>query len=97
MSPPAGLDAVIHAPVRLAVMSSLSQGDEIEFTALRERTSTSDGNLATHLQRLEKAGYIKVRKRFVKRRPQTLYQMTDAGRIAFLNYLDALDALLPRR
>lgn len=91
------LDAVIHAPVRLTIMSGLVHGDEVEFTVLRERTGTSDGNLATHLQKLEKAGYLKVRKRFVRRKPQTLYQMTDSGRIAFLAYVDALQALLPER
>ena len=88
---------MIHAPVRLAIMSGLVHGDEVEFTVLRERTGASDGNLATHLLRLEKAGYVKSRKRFVQRRPQTLYHMTDPGRVAFLAYLDALQSLLPER
>ncbi len=98
MSPsPAGLDAIIHAPVRLAIMSTLARGDEVEFTALREAVDTSDGNLSTHASKLEKAGYIKVRKRFVKKRPQTLFRITPKGQEAFLHYLDALQALLPPR
>ena len=98
MSPsPAGLDTTIHAPVRLAIMSTLARGDELEFTALRDAVETSDGNLSTHAAKLEKAGYIKVRKRFVKKRPQTLYRITARGQTAFLKYLDALQALLPPR
>ena len=98
MSPsPAGLDTIIHAPVRLAIMSALARGDELEFTALRDTVETSDGNLSTHAAKLEKAGYIKLRKRFVNKRPQTLYRITPAGQDAFLRYLDALQALLPPR
>ena len=77
-------------------MSALLPIEEIEFTALRDRVGATDGNLATHVAKLEKAGYVAVRKRFVKRRPQTLYRLTDRGRDAFAAYLEALEALLPR-
>jgi DNA-binding transcriptional ArsR family regulator len=98
MSPsPTGLDTIIHAPVRLAIMSALVRGDELEFTALRDAVSTSDGNLSTHAAKLEKAGYIKIRKRFAKKRPQTLYRITATGQAAFLKYLDTLQSLLPSR
>lgn len=94
-SPVAGLDAIIHAPVRLAIMSRLVRGDEVEFTALKEAVDTTDGNLSTHAAKLEKAGYIKVRKRFVAKRPQTLFRITSKGQSAFLDYLSALQKLLP--
>lgn len=92
---PPNLDPSIHAPVRLAVMSLLLAHEEAEFTYLREMTGATDGNLAAHLGRLEKTGYIKVRKRFFKRKPQTLYGMTEKGRKAFELYLTQLEALLP--
>ncbi len=76
-------------------MSLLLAHEEVEFTYLREKTGATDGNLAAHLGRLERDGYIKVRKRFFKRRPQTLYSMTEKGRRAFKAYLDRLEALLP--
>ena len=96
-SPTAGLDTIIHAPVRLAIMSALARGDEIEFTTLREVVGATDGNLATHAAKLEKAGYIKIRKRFVSKRPQTRFTITPSGQRAFLAYLDALQSLLPPR
>ena len=56
-----------------------------------------DGNLATHVAKLEKAGYVAVHKRFVGRKPRTTYTMTARGRAAFDAYLRALEALLPPR
>ncbi len=88
------LDPLVHAPVRLAIMSSLVPVEALEFTTLRDQIGTSDGNLATHLGKLEKAGYISVRKRFVGRKPNTLYSLTTAGRAAFDRHLAALEALL---
>lgn len=94
---PPTLDPYIHAPVRLAVMSILLVQEEVEFTYLREATGATDGNLAAHLGRLEKEGYVAFRKRFYRRRPQTLYRMTAKGRRAFEVYLTRLEALLPEK
>lgn len=91
------LDPLVHAPVRLAILSALVPVESIEFTALREQTGATDGNLATHLAKLEKAGYVAVHKRFVGRKPRTTYTMTERGRAAFDAYLRALEALLPPR
>ncbi|MGH8129033.1 MAG: transcriptional regulator, partial [Gammaproteobacteria bacterium] len=52
------LDAVIHSRIRLAVMATLASVENAEFTFLREQTGTTDGNLSTHLRKLEDAGYI---------------------------------------
>ena len=97
MSPRPDLDPLVHAPVRLAIMSSLVPVEEIEFTTLRDQIGATDGNLATHIGKLEKAGYVKVRKRFVRRKPRTLYRLTSKGRAAFDAYLAALERLLPPR
>ncbi len=91
------LDPLIHAPVRLEIISVLAVNEQVEFTFLRSLTQTTDGNLASHLRRLEDAGYVEVEKRFVGRRPQSLYRLTKAGRDAFERYVDALEALLPPR
>lgn len=92
---PVTLDPTIHAPVRLAVMTALSGVERADFVYLREITKATDGNLATHLKRLEDAGYLKVIKSFRDRRPHTEYQMTTRGRGAFSTYLEQLRALLP--
>lgn len=43
----------------------------------------SDGNLYTHLRVMENAGYIKVEKKFIGRKPQTLYELTNKGKKAY--------------
>jgi len=88
------LDPLVHAPVRLAIMSSLMPVEALEFTTLRDQIGTSDGNMSTHLAKLEKAGYITVRKRFVRRKPNSLYSLTELGRAAFDRHLAALEKLL---
>ena len=49
-----------------------------------------------HVRKLEDAGYIAVQKRFVARRPQTLYALTEKGRRALLDYVAHLENLLPK-
>jgi DNA-binding transcriptional ArsR family regulator len=88
------LDPVVHGKMRLAVLSLLSGVDEAEFTWLRERTGSTDGNLGAHLLKLEEAGYVAVEKKFVARKPMTLYRMTERGREALTGYVEALKQLL---
>ena len=88
------LNPVIHGKLRLAVLSLLSSAEEAEFTWLRAKTGSTDGNLGAQLAKLEEAGYVTVTKRFVQRKPQTLYRMTEAGRAALTEYVQALKTLL---
>lgn len=88
------LNPVIHGKLRLALLSLLSGVDEAEFTWLRSRTGSTDGNLGAQLMKLEEAGYVTVEKRFVQRKPQTLYRMTEVGRTALTEYVQALKQLL---
>ncbi len=85
---------MIHGKLRLALLSLLAGVEEAEFTWLRNKTGATDGNLGAQLQKLEEAGYVAVKKRFVQRKPQTLYRMTDAGRTALGEYVRALKLLL---
>jgi DNA-binding HxlR family transcriptional regulator len=100
MSEPVGgtplpeLDALVHAPLRLAAMTLLSQVESAEFTWLKTRLRCSDGNLSAHLSKLEAAGYISVAKGFVERKPRSDYRLTASGRAAYVAYLAALRALL---
>lgn len=88
------LNPVIHGKLRLALLALLAGVDEAQFTWLRARTGSTDGNLSAQLTKLEEAGYVSVKKRFVQRKPQTLYRMTDAGRTALTEYVRALRQLL---
>jgi DNA-binding HxlR family transcriptional regulator len=88
------LNPVIHGKLRLALLSLLSGVEEAEFTWLRAKTGSTDGNLGAQLMKLEEAGYLIVEKKFVQRKPQTLYRMTERGRAALTEYVQALKRLL---
>jgi len=88
------LDDLIHSRPRLGIMSVLVALGEVDFRFLKERLQMTDGNLGTHLRKLEEAGYIAVRKGFVNRRPRTSYVLTDQGRRAFEAYLERLEGFL---
>jgi DNA-binding HxlR family transcriptional regulator len=88
------LNPVIHGKLRLAILSLLAGVEEAEFTWLRSRTGSTDGNLGAQLLKLEEAGYVTMQKQFVQRKPQTVYRMTESGRTALAEYVQALRQLL---
>jgi DNA-binding HxlR family transcriptional regulator len=88
------LNPVIHGKLRLALLSLLASVEEAEFTWLRSKTGSTDGNLGAQLAKLEEAGYVSVEKKFVQRKPQTMYRMTETGRAALTEYVHALKQLL---
>lgn len=91
------LDDVIHGRVRLGAMSYLVGANAADFTVLREHLATTDGNLSAHLRKLESAGYVSISKSFRDRKPLTQVAITEAGRTAFVAYLDALSRLIAPR
>lgn len=90
----AGLDAVVHARLRLGILSALSAAPSLSFVELKERLSATDGNLSVHARKLEVAGYVACAKGFDGRVPRTEYRLTTRGRRALTRYLDRMDALI---
>lgn len=88
------LDRLVHSRIRLAVLSILAAVEDAGFTYLRDQVNTTDGNLSTHMKKLEEAGYVEVEKRFRDRKPQTRYRMTSEGREAFREYVDRLERIV---
>ncbi len=80
--------------VRLGIMSILTVNENVDFNELKEWLEVTDGNLSSHLKGLEEAGYIKVQKQFIGRKPNTSYSITEDGKQAFVNHLNALEDLL---
>ncbi|MBC7446790.1 MAG: transcriptional regulator [Hymenobacteraceae bacterium] len=80
--------------VRLGVMAVLLANESASFNELKETLSLTDGNLASHVAALEKAGYLAVTKQFIGRKPSTTYAVTTEGRLAFQEHLAALEKLL---
>lgn len=96
MPPLPELDPVVHGRLRLALLSLLSGVEQAEFTWLRTKTQATDGNLGAQLLKLEEAGYVAIKKKFVLRKPQTVYRITGTGRQALAAYVQALKQLLGR-
>jgi DNA-binding MarR family transcriptional regulator len=84
------LDPLLHSQLRLAVMSLLISVEEAEFTFLKDKTESTAGNLSVQLDKLEKAGYIKIEKSFRDKRPLTTCSVTSAGVKAFEAYVENL-------
>ena len=89
------IDEVIHGRIRLGIMAYLAGAERADFNTLKARLRTTDGNLSVHLRKLEDAGFIAVTKSFQGRKPLTEAVMTEAGRDAFVAYLDAMAGLMP--
>jgi len=87
------LDKIIHAPARLRIMSALmalAASEQLDFRTLSEMLDLTDGNLGAHLQTLEEAGYLKLEKSFVNRKPRTYVRATARGRARFEEHVEAL-------
>lgn len=87
-------DDLILSKTRLGIISALIAGDKLEFTYLRNTLNLSDGNLSVQIRKLEEAGYIKVEKVFVDRKPKTFCKITAKGQKAVLNLIRKLGNLV---
>ncbi|MHC4763003.1 MAG: transcriptional regulator, partial [Planctomycetota bacterium] len=65
-------------------------------TYLRNNLNLSDGNLSVHIRKFEEAGYIKVEKVFVDRKPKTFCKITSRGQKAVLNLISRLEDMVNR-
>lgn len=84
------LNPLLHSQLRLGVMSILMNVEEADFVYLKEKTESTAGNLSVQLDKLSAAGYIIVEKGFVGKKTRTTARITDQGRNAFVEYVEAL-------
>lgn len=75
-------------------MSLLMVNEWVDFKTLKESLELTDGRLASHIKALEELKYIRIKKQFIGRKPNTSYKATAQGRRAFKDHLDALEQLL---
>jgi len=87
-------DGLILSKTRLGIISALIGGDKLDFTYLRNALNLSDGNLSVQIRKLEKAGYIKVEKIFIDRKPKTFCKITSKGQKAVKNLISKLENLV---
>jgi len=94
LPPLESLDRHIHEPARLRIMAHLSVVENADFIFLLNQTGLTRGNLSAHLTKLEAAGYISIKKEFVKRLPRTVLALTKQGRTALGDYLKQMQSFL---
>jgi DNA-binding MarR family transcriptional regulator len=88
------IDDVIHGRLRLGIMAYLANAEVSDFNELKSVLQATQGNLSIHLRKLEDAGYIKIEKSFLARKPLTRARITQGGRKAFAKYLEAMGKLI---
>jgi DNA-binding MarR family transcriptional regulator len=88
-----GLDRLIHEPSRLALLTVLSSTEDADFVFLQRTLKLTNGNLSSHLSKLEDAGLVTVAKTFVGKKPNTSISLTDAGRTRIRDHWKRLDQL----
>jgi DNA-binding MarR family transcriptional regulator len=84
----------VHEPARLMIVSQLYVIDSADFLFVMQQTGLTQGNLSSHVSKLEAAGYVEVRKEFVDKKPRTLLSLTKEGRAAFKDYLARMKRIL---
>jgi DNA-binding MarR family transcriptional regulator len=94
LQPLADLDQIVHAPARLMVLTYLYVVERVDYVFLKNVTGLTWGNLATHLSKLEEAGYVAIEKGFQGKKPHTMIQLTDDGRAAFRAYKESMQQVL---
>ena len=105
MSAPAGadhprhqLDEILGHPVRFSLVAALAQTEEIDFGTLRNHLQVSDSVLSKQATTLESAGYVKVRKGYIGKRPRTWLKLTNEGEQVWRSHLAALrEIAFPQR
>ena len=87
------IDKIIHEPARLRIMMILSGIDEADFNFMVSTLEMTRGNLSSHMDRLEEAGYLKIFKSFNGKIPHTGYRLTKIGKRALSKYWEALEEI----
>ena len=87
------LDRLIHEPNRLAILTILSTTQDADFVFLQRALKLTNGNLSSHLTKLEAGGLIELEKSFVGKKPNTRVALTTQGRRRIRNHWEQLDRL----
>ncbi len=86
-------DKVIHEPARLRIMMILSGVEQADFNFLLITLNLTRGNLSRHMEKLESAAYLKVKKTFKGKVPNTSYHLTKIGKRALSKYWETIEEI----
>lgn len=96
LQPIIDLDRAIHSPPRLMILAYLTAVDSVDFIFLMNQVGLTRGNLSSHLNTLEEAGFISIQKEFVDKVPRTIIRLTDKGHTAILNYREQMRTIIDK-
>ena len=82
------LNKAFESRVRLGLMSILSVNNWVSYKEIKDLLEVTDGNLASHIQSLEKINYLEIKKQFIGKKPLTTYKVTEIGKKAFKNHIE---------
>lgn len=88
------LNKAFESRVRLGIMALLMVTDWMDYSDIKDKLELTDGNLASHINGLEKLNYIEIRKRFVGKKTNTSYKVTRSGKKAFREHIITLKKLI---
>lgn len=88
------IDKLIHEPARLKIMAQLYVVEKADFLFIMRQTGMTQGNVSGHLTKLEAAKYVKIKKGYAGKRPQTMISLTSQGRTAFKSYIETMQQML---
>jgi DNA-binding MarR family transcriptional regulator len=90
------IDRLIHEPSRYNIIALLYVVEKAEFLFVQNQTGLTPGNLSAHVSKLEAAGYVAIKKKFVGKMPRTLLSLTKSGRKAFEDYRQKMKELFTK-
>ena len=93
----ANLDRIVHEPARLSILTILDAVGEADFLYLQREGGFTQGNLSSHLAKLEEAGYVEIKKTFKGKLPLTLCSLTTRGERALRDYSRHMLSILQKR
>jgi DNA-binding MarR family transcriptional regulator len=94
--PQGEIDRLVHEPARYLIMAYLYVVESADFLFLERQTGLTRGNLSSHLSKLEGAGYLRIQKEFIEKKPHTMLALTEIGRSAFEDYRKKMKDMLSR-
>lgn len=89
-----GLDSFVHQSTRLRIFAYLYNSGAATFSEIGQELEMTDGNLSSHLQKMEDADAVEVEKEFVDRQPRTTYELTPEGREMFEEHVEELTQVI---
>ena len=87
------INEIIHQPIRLKILTILHMDKSITFSELKKELNVSDWNLWAHLEKLEKAWYIRIEKSFVNKKPQSTIFIETKWESELIAYIESIESM----